>query len=391
MSNNHNLPPIRGNPIPQAPINHDRSSGRPGPVVQIPIPRNLDGRPDYNRAPGLDLSRLVPVGNLNTNQPSTEGIEGTPSFSGTNQKKHRGIASQNKKNGGGSEEEEEEGEKEGEDDGEPSVPGNHLGDLDKQDNVNDSDSDFSLVEAPIMTPTSEADAHAAIDLLAGKVPVELVSGILDHAEYFAHETLAVREEPLSVSNGAKVYLVARIPDFTALDRNTAGKGGAEGAGGRPGRVRKIAFRFKSNDQGWSSHSRDYGTYRGCFSWLDVEIWRKREGPAVAGDENGMYRVLESLLQRNRHAKSDATEYEVTWRWDEDKLGDEDEGKWEPGVVNELGEMTEGGWEKDGRHQRNGEFVRELRGGDEVRVLIKALYPGWRCTVERCEVECWWAV
>lgn len=382
-NNNHHQAPLRGNPIPQAPINHNPSSGRPGPIVQIPIPKNLDGRPDYSRAPGLDLSRMVPVGNrnlLNTNPPPTEGIEGTPSFSETNQKKHKGIASQNKK--GGQSQEGEEGE--GEDDEEPSIRNKH------PDNT--SDSDFSLIEAPIMTPASEADAHAATELLAGKVPVELVSDILDHAEYFAHQTLAIREDALSVSDGTKLYLTAKIPDFIALDKDTAGKGGAEGAGGRPGRVRKIVFRFKSNDQGWSSQSGHYGTYRVCWSWLDVEIWRKREGsPQKEDGEDGMYRVLESLLQRNKHAESDAIEYEISWRWDQDKLGNDDAEKWEPGVVNELGEMTEGAWEKGGHHERNGEFVRELRGGDEVRVLIKALYPGWRCTVERCEIECWWAV
>ncbi|KAK6536958.1 hypothetical protein TWF281_001165 [Arthrobotrys megalospora] len=333
---------------------------------------------------------MVPVGNrdlLNTNQPPTEGIEGTPSFSETNQKKHKSIASQNKQKNGQSQQEDEEDDEEEEEE-EPSIRTKPRKDPD----IVDTDSDFSLIEPPIMTPTSEADAHAATELLAGKVPVELVSDILDHAEYFAHQTLATREDALSVSDGTKLYLTAKIPDFTALEKDTAGKGGAEGAGGRPGRVRKIVFRFKSNDQGWSSNSRDYGTYRASWSWLDVEVWRKREeGPPKDGDEGGMFRVLESLLQRNKHAESDAVEYEISWRWDQDKLGENDEGKWEPGVVNELGETTEGAWEKGGHHERNGEFVRELKGGDEVRVLIKALYPGWRCTVEQCAIECWWAV
>ncbi|KAF3285484.1 hypothetical protein TWF970_010533 [Orbilia oligospora] len=314
MSNNHNLPPIRGNPIPQAPLNHDPSHGRPGPIIQLPIPKNRDGKPDYNKAPGLDLSRIVPVGSLNTNPPPTEGLEGTPSFSGTNEKKNKSIASQkralnnNNKNQDGKDEEEEDDE---EDD--------------------DDKSDFSIIEHPIMTPTSESDAQAATELLSEKVPPELISEILDRAEYFPHEIIGSETEHLSVFDGDKIYLTAHIPDFKAVEKDTAGKGGKEGAGGRRGR-------------------------------------------------------------RNKHAESDETDYEIVWRWDEDKLGEDHADKWEDGVVDENGEIKDAAaWEKGGRHERNGEFVRELKGGDEIRVIIKARFPGWRCEVERCEVECWWAV
>ncbi|RVD87725.1 uncharacterized protein DFL_001938 [Arthrobotrys flagrans] len=365
--NDHSLPPIRGNPIPQAPLNRDPSRGRPGPMITLPIPQNRDGRPDYSRAPGLDLSRIVPVGSLNTNPPPTEGIEGTPSFSGTNEKKNKSIASRKKEqnqNQRGQDEDEE-----------------------------GSDAD-SLAEPPTMTPTTSEEAHATTGLLSEKLPVELVSDILDHAEYFAHGIVATRSDPLAVSDGEKLYLTAHIPEFTALGKGTAGKGGKAGAGGRRGRVRKLVFRFKSYDQGWSSFGSLYGSFRGCWSWLDVEVWRKREAHEKieeGDDERGMYKVSESLLQRNRHAECDKTEYEVVWRWDEDKLKESDEDKWEDGVVDDDGEIRDGAWERGGRHERNGEFVRELKGGDEVRVFIKAIYPGWRCTVERMEVECWWAV
>ncbi|KAF3198731.1 hypothetical protein TWF106_004474 [Orbilia oligospora] len=380
MSNNHNLPPIRGNPIPQAPLNHDPSHGRPGPIIQLPIPKNRDGKPDYNKAPGLDLSRIVPVGSLNTNPPPTEGLEGTPSFSGTNEKKNKSIASQkraqnnnNNQNQDGKDEEEE----------------------DDDDEDDDDKSDFSIIEHPIMTPTSESDAQAATDLLSEKVPPELISEILDRAEYFPHEIIGSQTEYLSVFDGDKIYLTAHIPDFKALEKDTAGKGGKEGAGGRRGRVRKLVFRFKSYDQGWSSYGSFYGSFKGCWSWLDVEVWRKREvneEKQEGDDEKGMYRVCESLLQRNKHAESDETEYEIVWRWDEDKLGEDHADKWEDGVVDENGEIRDAAaWEKGGRHERNGEFVRQLKGGDEIRVIIKARFPGWRCTIERCEVECWWAV
>ncbi|KAK6503496.1 hypothetical protein TWF481_008513 [Arthrobotrys musiformis] len=359
MSNNA---PLRGNPIPPAEINHDPAHGRVGPMIQLPIPKNRDGRPDYNRAPGLDLSRIVPVGSLNTNPPPTEGIEGTPSFSGGNEKKNKSIAAQLK-------EKKPQGQ-------------------DGQDGQDDDEEEEEEDEGQI---SLETDARNATSLLSHKLPMELIPEILDEAEYFPHQILASVTEPQSVVDGQKVYLTARIPNFTALEKDTPGAGGKRGAGGRKGRVRRLVFRFKSYDQGWSSFGRDYGSFRACWSWLDVEVWRVREGEAEEGDEGGMYKVAESLLQRNRHAESDRTEYEVSWRWDEDMLGPEDEGKYEDGVVDENGEIQDGGWERGGRHERNGEFVRMLRGGDEVRVVIKALFPGWRCTVDRCEVECWWAV
>ncbi|KAK6351548.1 hypothetical protein TWF718_004707 [Orbilia javanica] len=405
MSNNPNLnninPPIRGNPIPQAPINRDPSHGRLGPMVQLPIPKNRDGKPDYNRAPGLDLSRIVPVGSLNTNPPPTEGLEGTPTFSGGNQKKYKSIATRDRENNKklqnlnlnqsqseGQEGQEEEGDEEDEEEGEGEgeVEGGKKG---KKVNL-----DVSTMNTQPASP-SEAEALAATDLLAERIPSELITDILDRAEYFAHEVIGSRSESASVSEGSRLYLTAQVPDFTALEKGaTAGKGGKEGSGGRRGRVRKLAFRFKSRDQGWSSAGRFNGTFKACWSWLDVEVWRKREEGEQRGaddDEKGMYKVTESLLQRNRHAESDMGEYEIVWRWDEDKLKEDDEMKWEDPTINSDGEATEGAWERGGRHERNGEFVRELKGGDEIRVFIKALFSGWRCDIKNCEVECWWAV
>ncbi|KAF3937172.1 hypothetical protein ABW19_dt0201353 [Dactylella cylindrospora] len=400
---NHNdqntpqLPPPRGFPIPNAPVNRNPNAGRIGPIVNLPIPKNLDGKRDHSRNPNLDLTHLAPRGSLNTSAPPTEGHGvSNPSVELSREPRTAG-GSKDKGKGKAAEEEEEEEEPE--------------------DLLNeDDDSDFEILDHPIMTPPdspqSEEEAYAAQEALAVKVPPELVPPILDYAEYFPHEVIGKREEQESVGNdGSKVYLTARIPEFEALDKNTAGKGGKEGMGGRPGRVRKLVFKIRSKDQGWSSYPRDKGTYRGSWSWLEVELWRKFDStgstdtsgesstgnqqqeqqqqqplPQLSEEEKkqnpGMYRVTTCLLQRNKHAVSDYTDHEIVWDWKVDELDDEVEEKWEPGCVDT--------WQKGGRID-NGKFVRELRGGDELRVVMRALFPGWRCSVESCEIECWWAV
>ncbi|KAF3162707.1 hypothetical protein TWF106_007902 [Orbilia oligospora] len=238
-----------------------------------------------------------------------------------------------------------------------------------------------------MIAAAEKDARAVAGILATKLPAELVSEILDSAECFGHQIVGFNEKPDRVRAGferkyeemdkegegysdIKVYLIAQIPDFMALHKDTAGRGGL--GGGRPGRVRKIVFRLRCRDQGWSSHPEIEMTYQWGRSRIDVEIWRKRETGAGGGDE--MYKVGESLLQRNKVALADVLEYEVSWRWDQDKPEDE------------FGNV-----DLVGRHEKNGQFVRELRGGDEIRIFMKAFYRGWECRIEKCEVECFWAI
>ncbi|KAK6500806.1 hypothetical protein TWF506_003569 [Arthrobotrys conoides] len=245
---------------------------------------------------------------------------------------------------------------------------------------------------------AEEDARTVADILVQKLPAELVFEILDYAEYFGRQIIGLNEEMGFVHStrwkleekeqgkegdgysDTKVHFVVQIPDFMALHEDTIGRGGL--GGGRPGRVRKIAFRLRCRDQGWSSHPEVEGTYHWGRSRIDVEIWRKCEPGVERGDGGGeeegagggIYKVCESLLQRNKVAVKDVLEYDVSWRWDEDKPEDD---------TDEVDEI--------GRHKRNGQFVRELRGGDEIRIVLKAFYSWWECRMLRCEVECWWAI
>ncbi|KAK6355259.1 hypothetical protein TWF696_004374 [Orbilia brochopaga] len=399
MTDNHNNTDrpehatINGPPIPPARINRDPTHGRIGPIVNVPIPTNLDGRPDYNRAPGLDLSRIHPLQSLDDAR---------------NRKPHHTSSSNN-----------------------PSSSSTGTTTTDTMDST---------------TTSAEHDARETSSLLSTRLPPELVPDILDAASYFAHATLASRSTTASIADGDNVYLTATIPDFEAFDESTAGRGGV--GGGRPGRVRKLVFTLRSGDQGWSSWRGDRGTYRGCWSWVDVELWRPTSASTTTtippnntastsataaasaattstdydadGDyvtaneftdvtegidseddsddnngndkkdqknEDGKELIGTYLLQRNKHAAPPETRV-IEWDYQTDELPDDDDAKWEDGTINEEGQRDR--WHRDGR-MANGAFVRELKGGDEVRVVMRARYPGWSCSVEKCEVECWWAV
>lgn len=231
-------------------------------------------------------------------------------------------------------------------------------------------------------------------------------------------------------------------------------------------IQKIIFRTKSHDQGYGGEVGCPGTYRGAFSWLSADIWRKKtenyrkdmeaalasqakiieanggdvkyegayhhwcihhgytkigeeedrdevedvysepdygyeqEGEEetdepirkkVRGARKDYYKVGSWVLQRNVCAKLESTDHEIVWDATVDGPGPDLE-LWESadGYKDENGQPMATGWLKNGR-MANSTFVKELREGDKVRVMMMAYFGGWSCTAERCEVECWWAV
>ncbi|KAK6501994.1 hypothetical protein TWF481_009812 [Arthrobotrys musiformis] len=103
-----------------------------------------------------------------------------------------------------------------------------------------------------------------------------------------------------------------------------------------------------------------------------------------------YKVGCWVLQRNVCAKSENTDHEIVWDAAVDGPGPELE-KWgNDEYKDENGRPMATGWVENGR-VANSTFVKELREGDEVRVVMMAYFGGWSCTAEHCEVECWWAV
>ncbi|KAK6527384.1 hypothetical protein TWF281_010564 [Arthrobotrys megalospora] len=266
-----------------------------------------------------------------------------------------------------------------------------------------------------------------VRLLSTKVPVELALDIIDIADYHPYTILSSREEMDHVgAYRSKTYLTVNIPYFGT--RNNVDERNPERQ-----IVRKIVFRTTSHDQGWGGQMGCQGKYKGAFSWLGAEIWRKKTGnykkdmktaldsqvkiiEANGGDRNDPsayhhwymhhgytkmgeeeeggrgddYKVGTWVLPRNICAKGENTDHEIIWDARIDGPGPDAE-RWELdcGYKDEDGRPMDLGWLKNGRLD-NGVFVRELREGDEVRVTMRAYFGGWSCTVEKCEIECWWA-
>ncbi|KAF3910517.1 hypothetical protein ABW21_db0200245 [Orbilia brochopaga] len=300
------------------------------------------------------------------------------------------------------------------------------------------------VEAPHLAPVAELeeataepkaprgisgeDFHDVLTVLRRRVPTELALKILDAAEYHPHAILASssRISELRIA-GCKVYLSATIPRLTGGSVANA-------------RIRSLVFRIRSSDYDSVHHwRRSIGTHRSSWSWLDAEIWRdmspdqlaaaqvafaanKPKPPRAAddvdidGDSSSsrefyyddfccysntkerkgevipqrQYKVGTWLLQRNRTPLWGSTAHEIVWDCKVDEPSDEGMEKWEDRVRSQHGWSGIGRWHKDGR-MANGQFVRELQPGDEVRVVMRTLYAGWWCVVESCEIECWWTV
>jgi len=47
--------------------------------------------------------------------------------------------------------------------------------------------------------------------------------------------------------------------------------------------------------------------------------------------------------------------------------------------------------EEGRNPAGGDFVRALEIGDCIVLYAKAMYPGWANTIQKAEVEVYWAV
>ncbi|KAK6529785.1 hypothetical protein TWF281_008944 [Arthrobotrys megalospora] len=202
--------------------------------------------------------------------------------------------------------------------------------------------------------------------------------------------IASTTTPEEVIEEERTYLTFNLPTFKTL--------------------RSLTFILRSRDQGWSGSYEDHDTFKGTWSWFDVELWRPTKGPKPAGRDihlagdsweadpkklfikDKKYMVGSWLLQRNRHAKKPWSDYVVTWDVNKFELDDRTSAKWEEGLsvqglednaIAKKERWYKGGWSP------NGQFVRDLKPGDELRVVMKSRYGGWKCEAQKCEVRGIW--
>lgn len=122
-------------------------------------------------------------------------------------------------------------------------------------------------------------------------------------------------------------------------------------------ILRITFTIESQDQGYADFDNQHdGTYMHSFTWFDAGIWR-----------NGSV-IRRRLLTNNIRAKAKPTMHEISWDVDHGSLGGDSRahGKREQEQV------------KD--------FLKELRAGDKVVLILRAIYQGWINMVHRAEMK-----
>jgi hypothetical protein len=247
---------------------------------------------------------------------------------------------------------------------------------------------------PTRITLSQATA-AHEELVSTGLPPELALIVLDYAEYWVHEHFT-RTARLwaSAPNGATDPQCASLythttPLTSTLDPIPLLK------------PRKVTFKLKSKDQGWSDNTEDHGTYKGSFSWFEAAIFLEDEsfegttrrepleGLLLSGvgsqvpqyqmasnaplffvgnSPEDMMRTVKRngyecrrngerltwLLQRNRVASQEYLEHTVEWTLDDGAR-----------------ETREEEWSEDGAGTGRG-FVNALQSGDRIGVWARAM-------------------
>lgn len=120
------------------------------------------------------------------------------------------------------------------------------------------------------TPSYNDVCQARAELIALKLPTELVLEILDHAEYWPqHEFYSKPERPLRAAprfpHPSSAALCLDVGIFNNPTVNPIRKGG------ETPKIKSLEFDIVSRDQGWTTE-RTTGTYQ-TSSWLEASILR----------------------------------------------------------------------------------------------------------------------
>lgn len=134
------------------------------------------------------------------------------------------------------------------------------------------------------------------------------------------------------------------------------------------RMRRIVFRVRSKDQGYSWDRQNHGTFAGSWTWFEAIVRKADEHDRDAratlmdvtmelhrGPPNDEHVKKRFELQRNRHAGTRLEDYEVM--------------------------LSEG-------DERMTEIKDLLREGDVFEVRACAAFPAWENQVDHAEVEVW---
>ncbi|KAJ7676794.1 hypothetical protein DFH06DRAFT_1079894 [Mycena polygramma] len=226
------------------------------------------------------------------------------------------------------------------------------------------------------------DVLAARDILLQFFPLELVYIILDLAHYWVHMK-SVRAQhtdvaaDFSATNNVSLCYLLTSPMLQGCTH--------EGETIRL-RIASVKFTTFSHDQGWCSDESLRGTYAG-YSWFEAAILRSSQAPntvpwialaedvPVGLDERFFYDP--KLEVRGEGAAHDQRRWAVQRNLCADREFREHVINWNAGAVASVSDKGAG----DGEG-----FVGQLRSGDRISVIVRAVFPGWSNVVERVEVS-----
>jgi hypothetical protein len=178
-------------------------------------------------------------------------------------------------------------------------------------------------------PRHSEDAIAALNILRRRLPTELVLEILEYAEYW-------------VCSGAYRQRKLGFTENDCRDRTPYLTSEPIKGDNRP--VRAIKIDIWSHDQGWSSFREDYGTYRNSWTWFDLGFQRPDGRDDLSQGE-------EIRLVTNIHASNDAKHHQIVYRDDQ-----------------------------------NLSWMRGLQAGDQISIIPRARFPGWKNFVDEASIE-----
>lgn len=160
-------------------------------------------------------------------------------------------------------------------------------------------------------------------------------------------------------------------------------------------VRKIVFKIRSHDQGYSPDPAFKHTFHRSWTWFEAGLERpnpetkemesihpqKHNSPESEESEGSYNHSLHPspayTIQRNRTATRENDgfdiDYVVEWSWNDDL---------DPTTIDDQGRGAQTG---------NGEFVRNLRIGDVISVWGHARFMAWANHVQSVEARVYWAV
>lgn len=118
-------------------------------------------------------------------------------------------------------------------------------------------------------------------------------------------------------------------------------------------LRRIVFTTVSHDQGFSNYTDQHGTYENSHTWFDANVI----------DPSGLYRVPRLVLQRNVHARWEATRHVKAYDFRDEADENSEEGSSEA-------------------------WLSAIKCGDTVQLVPRALWPAWVNWVIEARIEVW---